>query len=94
MPITKQAKKALRKSQKKAEYNLQMKQDLKTLIKKTRQAIEAKDTKAQEMIKRVQKLADKAVQKSVIKKNTGARKLSRIMAFHKKTNQSKKEEAK
>lgn len=94
MPQTKQAKKYLRKSDKKATYNLKIKQDLKTLIKKTRQAIEAKDSKATEMLKQVQKSIDKAVQKGIIKKNTGSRKLSRLMKYHKTGGQAvvKKEE--
>jgi len=95
MPNRPQAKKALRKSAKRAERNLMIKQDLKTLIKKTKQAIEAKDAKVGEMLKQVQKSIDKAVQKGVIKKNTGSRKLSRIMALQKRVNQPvKKEEVK
>ncbi len=86
MPNTKQAKKDLRKSAKRAEYNLQIKQDLKTLLKKTRKAIDTKlaKDKIEEMLKQVQKSVDKAVQKGVLKKNTGARKLSRMMAYYKK----------
>jgi len=94
MPNRPQAKKALRKSAKRAERNLMIKQDLKTLIKKTKHAIEAKDAKVGEMLKQVQKSIDKAVQKGVIKKNTGSRKLSRIIALHKKVNQSVKTEEK
>jgi small subunit ribosomal protein S20 len=92
MPNTAQAQKALRKDAKKAERNLKIKQDLKTLIKKTKQAIEAKDAKVVEMIKQVQVSIDKAVQKGVIKKNTGSRKLSRVMSLHIKTNKSAKDE--
>ncbi len=85
MPITQQAKKALRKSLKKAEMNLKIKQDLKTLIKKTKQAIDLKDAKVLELLKQVQKSIDNAVQKGKIKKNTGSRKLSRVMAYYKKS---------
>lgn len=94
MPITNQAKKALRQSKKKHEYNLKIKQDLKTLLKKTRQAIDAKDAKVDQLLKQVQKSIDKAVQKSVIKKNTGTRTLSRLMAYYKKSSQPVKEEQK
>ncbi|MBD3359740.1 MAG: 30S ribosomal protein S20 [Candidatus Buchananbacteria bacterium] len=91
MPQTKQAKKELRKSQEKADYNLKIKQDLKTLIKKTRKAIENKEGKVEEMLKQVQKSIDKAVQKGVIKKNTGGRKLSRLLSAYKKSQQAEKE---
>ncbi len=86
MPNTKQAKKELRKGLKRAEYNLKIREDLKTLIKKTRKAIDdkiAKD-KIEEMLKQAQKSVDKAVQKGMLKKNTAARKLSRLMAYYKK----------
>ncbi|HDQ22902.1 MAG TPA: 30S ribosomal protein S20 [Candidatus Uhrbacteria bacterium] len=86
MPIKKQSKKALRQSIKRAEYNLKIKQDLKTLIKKIRQAIDAKQAKdkIEEMLKQAQKSLDKAAQKKIIKKNTGARRMSRLMAYYKK----------
>lgn len=90
MPQTKQAKKELRKGQKRAELNLAIKEDLKTLIKKTKQAItknESKD-KVGKMIKDVQKSIDKAVQKRTIKKNTGSRKLSRLIKYS-RTDKSK-----
>lgn len=87
MPQKQQAKKELRKSAKRAEFNLKIREDLKTLIKKTKQAIEAKQAKdkIEEMLKKAQKLADKAVQKKIIKKNTGARRVSRLYAAYKKS---------
>lgn len=88
MPQTNQAKKELRKSAKRSEFNLAIKQDLKTLIKKTRKAIENKESKVEEMLKQVQKSVDKAVQKGVIKANTGSRKLSRLYTAYKKSKQS------
>jgi len=97
MPQTKQAKKELRKGAKRAASNLKIKEDLKTLIKKTRKAIDDKDSKAQDMLKKVQKSIDKAVQKKVIKKNTGSRKLSRLMIYFKRggeENQTKEKTAK
>ncbi len=91
MPQTKQAKKTLRKNEKKSDYNLKIKQDLKTLIKKTRKAIENKEGKVDELLKQVQKSIDKAVQKGVIKKNTGSRKLSRLFSAYKKSQQAGEE---
>jgi len=90
MPIKNSAKKALRKSDKKAEYNLKIREDLKTLIKKTKKAIEIRDSKdkIEEMLKKVQIGVDKAVQKGVIKKNTGSRRVSRLMKLYKKGGQS------
>jgi len=91
MPQTKQAVKALRKSKKKSEYNLKIKEDLKTLIKKTKQAIDAKEAKEklEDLLKKVQKSIDKAVQKGIIKKNTGSRKLSRLVKYHQQGGNSK-----
>jgi len=97
MPIKNSAKKALRKSQKIAEYNLKIKEDIKTLLKKSKKAVDAKESKdkIEEMLKKAQKDIDKAVQKGVIKKNTGSRKLSRLMQYYKKGGKVvKKEEVK
>jgi len=85
MPQTKQAMKALKKSQKKAEQNKIVKNTIKTLVKKSHQAIDKKDAKAEELIKQSIQKIDKAMQKGVIKKNTGARKKSRLVkALNKK----------
>ena len=86
MPILQQAKKALRKSKKLAVHNLKIREDLKTLIKKIKKAIDVKESKdkIEAMLKTAQKSLDKAVQKGIIKKNTGSRKLSRLIAaYHK-----------
>lgn len=95
MPQKQQAKKELRKSAKRAAFNLKIREDLKTLIKKAKQAIEAKQAKdkIEEMLKKAQKLADKAVQKKIIKKNTGARRVSRLYSAYKKSLQSKDSKA-
>jgi len=95
MPIKQQSKKALRKSLKRGAHNLKIKQDLKTLIKKIRQAIEKKEAKdkIEGMLKQAQKSLDKAVQKGVIKKNTGSRKISRLMAYYKKGGKQVKKQA-
>lgn len=87
MPNLKNAKKALRKSKKLADYNKKIKDNLKALIKKSRKAIDAKDDKAGELVNSTLKALDKAAQKGVIKKNTRDRKKSRL---HQKLNQAQK----
>ncbi|OGF25227.1 30S ribosomal protein S20 [Candidatus Falkowbacteria bacterium RIFOXYB2_FULL_34_18] len=87
MANTKSALKELRKGAKREIYNKKIKDNLKTLIKKTRKAIEVKDAKAEEMVKTAIKTIDKAKQKGVIKKNTADRKKSRLQT---KLNKDKK----
>jgi small subunit ribosomal protein S20 len=54
-------------------------------MKKTRESVKADDIKAaQEFLKKAQKALDKAVQKKIIKKNTAARKKSRLNALVRK----------
>lgn len=84
MPNLRNAYKALRQSEKRAERNLMMKSDIKTALKKTRKAIDAKSPEIDKLIQDVQKQIDKAVKKNIFKKNTGARKLSRLMSYYHK----------
>lgn len=80
MPNLSAAKKDLRQSKKRAARNLVIKEELRSLRRYFRQALEAKDTtKAQELAKTLLKKFDKAAQKRVIKKNTAARYKSRMM---------------
>ncbi|MEA2088402.1 MAG: 30S ribosomal protein S20 [Patescibacteria group bacterium] len=79
MPVKKSAKKTLRKDKKKALRNKNVNMESKTLIKKTRKAIDSKAKDARELVKKTIKKLDKAAQKGIIKKNTVARKKSRIM---------------
>jgi small subunit ribosomal protein S20 len=89
MPNTKSAKKELRKSKKKREYNRQIKENFKELIKKSKKAISEGDKdKAQELAGKAFKSLDKASQKKVIHKNTRDRKKSRL---HQKLNSLLKE---
>ena len=83
MPNLANAKKALRQAKKRAVRNTEIKSDIKTLFKKARKLIDAKAEagKIKEMLTKIQKLVDKAVQKKVIKSNTGDRKKSRLMAY-------------
>jgi len=81
-----QSIKALRQNRHRAERNLKIKEDIRTLIKKTRLAInnnQVKD-KIEAMLKEAQKKLDKAAQKKIIKKNTAARKLARLVKYSQK----------
>jgi len=87
MPNSASAKKELRKSIKRKQKNLKIKNSLKDLIKKSRKAIEAKDTTAKELVEKTLCALDKAAGKGIIKKNASNRKKSRL---HKKLNQISK----
>ena len=78
MPNTKSAKKELRKSIKLKIRNKKIKDNIKALIKKSRKAIDAKDSQAKEFVEQTLKAIDKAAQKGIIKKNTRDRKKSRL----------------
>jgi small subunit ribosomal protein S20 len=78
MPNIKSAKKELRKGKRKHAYNEALREEVKTLIKKSRKAIETKDAAAKELVAKTLKALDKAAQKGVIKKNTKDRKKSRL----------------
>lgn len=80
MPNLRNAKKALRQSDKRAARNKIMKAEIKSLRVKVRKAITAKNmNEALELARQVGKKFDKAVQKNVFKKNTVARYKSRMM---------------
>jgi small subunit ribosomal protein S20 len=87
MPNIKSAKKELRKGQKLSAYNKKIKDNVKSLVKKSRKAIDAGDKKSDDMVQKAFKAIDKAAQKGVIKNNTRDRKKARL---HKKLNQSSK----
>lgn len=73
MPNIQSAKKELRKAKKRAALNKVRRETYKGLIKK---AVVAKSAEA---IRSAQQALDKAAKAGVIKKNTAARKLSRLM---------------
>lgn len=77
MPNKQNAKKALRQNIKRAALNLTRKIAFKTAIKKTVAAKTAAEAKA--LVIAAQKALDKAAKHGTIKKNTAARKLSRLM---------------
>jgi len=78
MANTKSAQKELRKSSKNHAYNKKIKDKLKSILKKSRKAIEAKDSKAKDLVTETLKAFDKASQKGIIKKNTSDRSKSRL----------------
>jgi small subunit ribosomal protein S20 len=79
MAITKSAKKAWRQSLKRRARNLIYKTKIKKLIKEARILVLAKKIEeAKKLLPQVYKILDKAAKEGVIKKNTAARKKSRI----------------
>ncbi|MEK7120634.1 MAG: 30S ribosomal protein S20 [Patescibacteria group bacterium] len=87
MPITKSAKKALRASKKRRESNLHRKDNMKSAFKEVERFVkEGKKKEAIEALSRAYKAIDKATKRGVIKKNTAARKKSKLSA---KVNKSK-----
>jgi len=78
MANTKSAKKEIRKSEKNKYRNKKIKENIKTLTKKSRKAIENKDSKAKDLVFQTMKALDKAGQKGVIKNNTKNRKKSKL----------------
>jgi small subunit ribosomal protein S20 len=89
MPNTKSAIKELRKGKTRQQRNKVIKENIKTLAKKSRKAIEAGSKDAQELVATTMKAFDKAAQKGVIKKNTRDRKKSKL---HTKLNKSLKKD--
>jgi small subunit ribosomal protein S20 len=81
MPNKRNAKKALRQTLKRAALNKVRRDAYKTAVKK---AAKSTSTDAKELIRQAQKALDKAAKRGVIKKNTAARKLSRLMKQIKK----------
>ena len=80
MPIKKSAKKYVKVSAKKQAGNVHVKKMMRELIKKVRDEIKNEDwKKAKESLLAAVKAIDRASQKKVIKKNTAARKKSRLV---------------
>lgn len=80
MPITSSAKKALRSSKRKKVFNLRRKNEMRKVIKEYKKLIFAKKTdEAKRLIPKLQQAIDKAEKWDIIKKNTAARKKSRLI---------------
>ncbi len=85
MPITRGAKKALRQSLKKRNFNRARKDGVSTAVKSLKKLIEeGKKKDAQKALSLVQKSLDKAVKGKTITKNTASRKKSRLSKMIKK----------
>jgi small subunit ribosomal protein S20 len=81
-PVTKSAKKALRQSLRRRARNLIYKRKIKELVKRLKKfVLENKTKEAKELLPQVYKILDKAAKVGVIKKNTAARKKSRLTRF-------------
>jgi len=78
MPITQSAKKAIRGSLRKKAFNDQRKRTMKEIIKKVEKLAKTNKAEAQKMLSSVYQAIDKTAQRGTIKKNTAARKKSRI----------------
>ncbi len=86
MPVIKSAKKALRASKNKKVFNDRRKKAMKEAVKNTKTLV--KNKKAEEArvsLSVAYKAIDKAAKRGVIKKNTAARKKSRLSALIKKS---------
>jgi small subunit ribosomal protein S20 len=85
MPIKPSAKKYMRVTERKTLRNKIVKGTVKGAIKKTREAVKTGALEdAQTWLKNAIKSIDKAAQKKILKKNTAARKKSRLNALVKK----------
>lgn len=90
MPITSSAKKALRNSLRKREFNFAAKQTYVNLTKKYKKLIsENKFDEAKSIVSLLQKKLDKAAKINLLSKNTVARKKSRLAALLKRSAQAK-----
>lgn len=81
MPNKANAKKAIRQDEKRAERNKMITDNIKYLMRKVRKSIEASQfDEATSFAKKSIAAIDRAMNKGIIKKNTGARKKSRLLA--------------
>lgn len=89
MPITKSAKKALKQSKKRRQRNLRRLNTMREIIKQIRRLIaENKKEEVLKLLPQAYKAIDKAAKNNVIKKNTAARKKSRLTKLINKTTSS------
>lgn len=79
MPITDSAKKSIRKNKKRKARNKKRKNKIKELKKEIEAFLDKKEfDKAKEVLPKFYKAVDKAANKGIIKKNTAARKKSKM----------------
>ena len=85
MSITRGAAKAHRSSQRKREFNLRRKDKISRSVKSLKKLVASGNKKeAKAMMREVQSALDKAVKSKTLKKNTAARKKSRLSKLVKK----------
>ncbi len=85
MPIIKSAKRNIRSGARKAVYNARRDKTMKEVVKEVRAFVAAKDKKSAEaLLSKAYKAIDKAAKGNTIKKNTAARKKSRLSKAIKK----------
>jgi small subunit ribosomal protein S20 len=85
MPNTKSAKKALRSSAKKREYNIVTKFKIKNALKTLRKGLKTEPTDFQDNLSKTFSAIDKAVKTNLLHRNTAARKKSRLVAMIRRT---------
>jgi len=79
MPITKSAKKSIRKDKKRTEINIQRKNKVKDLVKKVNNLIaQGKKEEAKKLLPQIYKTLDKTAKTGIVKKNNTSRRKSRI----------------
>jgi small subunit ribosomal protein S20 len=78
MPITQSAKKAVRQSLRKKAINDRRSKNMKEIFKKIEKIAKTDKQEAQKIISVAYQAIDKAAKRGVIKKNTAARKKSRL----------------
>ncbi len=85
MPIIKSAKKALRGSKRKHVFNLRRNKAMTETVKGVKKLITGKSKKeAEALLPKMYQAIDKAAKRGIIKKNTAARKKSRLVKAIKK----------
>ncbi len=85
MPIIKSAKKALRGSKRKHVFNLRRNKAMSETVKGMKKLVAGKDKKeAEALLPKMYQAIDKAAKRGIIKKNTAARKKSRLVKAIKK----------
>ncbi len=78
MPNIKSAIKRVKTSEAKNLHNRMKKSELRTTLRKYREAIEAKSPETEDLLKIAIKKVDQAVSKNIINKNTASRKKSQL----------------
>ncbi len=81
MANTKSAKKAHEQSLRRRVFNLRRLRAMKDIVKEVKRLALTKDKSASDKLKEAYKAIDKAAKRGVIKKNTAARKKSRLTKF-------------